>query len=191
MDTKKKVFIVHWWWGNSTEPWFVRLKNSLEQMDFEVKIFDMPNTDEPEIDTRVNFLKNNISDIDKNTYLVWQSVWCQTILRYLSTLDNDIKLWWVAFVAGWFDLIPGSCEWEEIDIAKPWIETPIDLDKAKTHTDNFFAIFSDDDYYVSLDNEKIFREKLNAKTIIETWKGHYSQEDNVIEIPVLLKRFKK
>lgn len=189
MNSKKKVFVIHWWWEQSTEPWFVWLKNSLEQINFEVKIFDMPNTEEPKINTRVNFLKNNILNIDKNTYIVWHSIWCQTILRYLSTLDEDKKLWWIAFIADWFDLITWS--YEEIDIAKPWIETPINFDKAKIHTDNFFAIFSDDDYYVSLDNEKIFREKINAKTVIETWKWHYSQKDGITEIPVLLERFKK
>ena len=34
---------------------------------------------------------------------------------------------------------------EIIEIAKPWMETPIDFEKVRSHTGKVVAVFSDDD----------------------------------------------
>ena len=186
---KKRVFVVHWWWGLPSDEWFVRLKNTLEKNGFEVSLLEMPDTDAPKIDKRVNFLNDSIPYLDENTFFVWHSIWCQTIFRYLQSSSQVKKIWWIACVAWWFDLIPDS--YDEVEVAQPWLNTFDWFDAVKKYTNNIFWIFSDDDYYVSLENEKIFREKLDAKTIIEHGKWHYdSNLDWVKTIPVLLNWFK-
>jgi len=101
-------------------------------------------------------------------------------------LPDGVKIGGAVFVAGWFIL--GDLETkEEKIIGKPWIETPIDFSKVKTTTNNFVAIFSDDDPVIPLEeNKKLFEEKLNAKIIIEHNKGHFSGSDNVTELPSAL-----
>lgn len=49
-------------------------------------------------------------------------------------------------------------------------------------TNKITCIFSDNDYFVSLNQEKKFRELLNAKIIIVKEKGHISVDDGVDEL---------
>ncbi len=181
----KRVFIIHGWEGYPEEGWYPWLKKELEKNGFEVFVPAMPNTDEPKINEWVGYLQNLIPNPDENTYLVGHSIGCQAILRYLEKSENK-KIGGVVCVAGWFILSDLETEEEKI-IGRPWIETPIDFNKIRMATDNFVAIFSDNDSVVPLkENEKMFREKLNAKIIIEQSKGYFSEGDGVKELPAVL-----
>lgn len=145
----------------------------------------MPNPEEPKIESWVTYLANLVGETDEHTYFIGHSIGCQTILRYLETLDNK-RVGGAVFVAGWFVLSDLETEAEKI-IGKPWIESLIDCEKVKATTNNFVAIFSEDDQVVPLEeNSKLFKEKLNAKIIIESNKGHFSGSDGVIELPSVL-----
>ena len=64
--------------------------------------------------------------------------------------------------------------------------TLIDWDKVKKLANKFVVIFSDNDPDVDVTDSKIFKEKLGAKIIIEHNKGHFSDSDNVKELPIVL-----
>ncbi len=85
-------------------------------------------------------------------------------------------------VAGWFHLqnLEGP---KEETIAMPWIETPIDFEKIKNATDNFTVFLSDTDEWVPLSDREIFKEKLGAKVIVQKNKGHFTEDDGVVEMP--------
>ena len=107
-------------------------------------------------------------------------------MRYLETKEV-IKIGGILFVAPWLDLLPEAIEDEEsYNIAQPWIKTPINFEKIKEFTNNISCIFLNDDYFVSLEQEKEFRDKLGAKTIIVNNKGHISQDDNIYELQEIL-----
>ena len=63
---------------------------------------------------------------------------CQAILRYLEKLENK-KIGGAIFVAGWFNLSEFTFkeepadEEEERNIAKPWLETPMNFKKIKEY----------------------------------------------------------
>ena len=62
--------------------------------------------------------------------------------------------------------------------------------KIISHTKKFTGIFSDNDPFVPLDkNEGLLKEKLGAKTIVLHDKGHFTEEDNVTELPEALEEF--
>ncbi len=181
----KRVFIIHGWDGYPEEGWFPWLKKELGQNGFEVFVPSMPNPGEPKIEEWVSFLKKIVGQPDENTYFVGHSIGCQTILRYLETLDNK-KVGGAVFVAPWFVLSDLETEEEKI-IGKPWIETPINFKNVKAATSNFICIFSKDDPVVPLDeNIKLFKEKINPKIIIEQSKGHFSGSDGITELPSAL-----
>lgn len=180
----KKVFIIHGWSGNPEEGWFPWLKKELEKKGFHVEIPSMPDTDSPKIEAWVSFLKKAIKNSGRDTYLVGHSIGCQAILRYLA--ETKAEIGGVVFVAGWVTL-KGLETDEERQIAKPWIETPVDFTKAKSAIKLCVAVFSDNDPFVPLDNSNVFKEKLGAKIIIEKQKGHFSGSDNVKELPCVLK----
>jgi len=182
----KKVYLIHGWGGSdSSEGWFGWLKEESKKLGIKVISFNMPNTDEPKIEEWIGFLKENAKDLDEETYFVGHSVGCQAILRYLEILDFGIKIGGVVFVAPWMELDKNTIEEEGeevVEIARPWMETPIDFDKIKEHTNNFLCILSDNDPYVPLNNKEFFEEKFNAKLIIKNDEEHFNETEKIPEI---------
>ena len=184
--------MIHGWGGEPNVGWMLWLRKELEKKGFEVIAPQMPNTDYPKIDEWVGFLKQKVGEPDENTYFVGHSIGCQTVLRYLEKLPENVKVGGALFVAGWFNLTSEVYEDEEdAEIAKPWLETPIDCDKILTHTKKFTALFSDKDPYVPVEDSEIFKEKLGAKIIIQHNRGHFAGEDGTTELPVALEELLK
>ena len=181
----KRVFMIHGWEGSPDNCWFPWLKKELESRGFQVYTPEMPDSEEPKIEPWVSTLSKIVESPDSETYFIGHSIGCQTIMRYLQILPESTKVGGVIFVAGFFNL-PNLETQEEKDIAKPWLKTRIDTDKIKTLTDNIVAIFSDDDPDVPLDDSELFKERLGAKIIIEHNKGHFSDDANVTELPIVL-----
>ena len=183
----KKVYLVHGWGGSSKGGWFDWLKKELSKKKIRVYASDMPDTENPTIEKWVGFLEKNVKDIDNDTFFVGHSIGCQTILRFLERLPEKVKVGGAVFVAGWFNLKNLETPGDE-KIAKPWIENKIDLNRVKKHTNNFLAIFSENDPFVPISDAKLFKEKLGAKIIIKKNKGHF---DNIDRIEEILDFFKK
>ncbi|MBI2669696.1 MAG: alpha/beta hydrolase [Candidatus Yanofskybacteria bacterium] len=183
---KKGVFIIHGWDGYPEEGWFPWLKKELESRGFEVQVPAMPEPAVPKIEVWVSHLSKIVGDVNENTFFVGHSIGCQTILRYLESLPVDKKVGGTVFVSGWFVLGDLETEEEKI-IGRPWIETPINFNLIKGLTNNFVAIFGDNDPVVPFEeNKKLFEERLNTKIIIEHDKGHFSGSDGVTELPSAL-----
>jgi hypothetical protein len=182
---QKRVFIIHGWDGYPEEGWFPWLKQELEKKGFQVQVPAMPEPAEPKIKAWVSHLAKAVGDVDEKIFFVGHSIGCQAILRYLASLPADKKVGGAVFVAGWFTLMNLQTEAEK-EIAKPWLETPIDFEKVKQHTKKFFAIFSDNDEVVPLDNKELFEQRLGAKTTVRHQKGHFSGNDGVSELPSAL-----
>ena len=183
----KRAFIIHGWDGYPEEGWLPWLKRELEARGFEVTIPAMPESAAPKIGTWIPHLAKLIGEPDEQTYLIGHSIGCQAILRYLETIAKDTKIGGAVLVAGWADLTPaGMATPQEQEIGRPWIETLIQWDIIRQRSRFFVAIFSDNDYFVPLDNSTLFKEKLGAETIVEHDKGHFSGSDGVTELPSAL-----
>lgn len=184
----KRVFIIHGWDGYPEEGGFPWLKKELEEKSFQVKVPAMPYPLHPKIEEWVPFLRKVVGKPDENTFLVGHSIGAQTILRYLESLDQDAKIGGVIFLAGWINLYDQAFETAgDAEIARPWLNTPINWEKVKSHATNFTAIFSDNDPFVPLTDSEIFKEKLGAKIVVEKSKAHYSGSDGITELPMVLK----
>ncbi len=183
----KKAILVHGWDGSPDEAWFPWLKDKLEARGYQVEAPSMPETGEPVIEKWVPYLKNVVGQSDRGTCFVGGSIGCQTIMRYLETLPQRVKVGPVVFVAGWFTL--ENLEGPESEaIAKPWIETPIDLAKVRSHLTKLVCFFSDDDPWVPLEkNRAKFEQELGAKVIVQQGKGHF---DELTELPEVLGELK-
>jgi len=181
---QKRVFIIHGWDGYPEEGWFPWLKIELEKLGFEVTIPAMPDSAKPAIEVWVSFLSKLVGDPNEQTYFVGHSIGCQAVLRYLDTLET--KIGGAVLVAGWLMRLTGDLSDEEITIAKPWIENPIDYQKVSNICSKVTAIFSDNDEFVHLDNIKLFEERLGAKTVVEHAKSHFSGGDGITELPSAL-----
>lgn len=179
----KRVFIIHGWGGVGGEGWQAWLKVELEKKGFQVFTPDMPDTENPKIETWVPLLAKLVGTCNQETFFVGHSVGCQTILRYLADLPAGEKAGGAVFVAGWLTL--QGLDFQEEKIAAPWLRLPLDFKKIRSKTKNFFALFSDNDPYVPMEDEKLFQEKLGAETLLFKNKGHFTEEPN---LPIVLKK---
>ncbi len=186
-----KIYIVDCWDGTKDDGWYPWLDEKLSNENNKVFRFNMPNSANPKIGEWVSFLDQQIDNLDENTYLVGHSIGCQTILRYLESKDVT-KIGGVLLVAPWLDLLDYAIEDEEsYDTAMPWLTEKIDFEKVKKFTNNIHCIFSDDDYFVSIDQKGKFEKLLGAKTLVVSGKGHISEEDGVNELDEILDECKK
>ncbi len=181
---KKRVFIVHGWGGNPEEGWRPYLIRKLQQRNFSVFNPAMPDTENPKMKAWVNHLAKIVGTPDKDSYFIGHSLGVITILRYLESLKTDQEIGGAVFVAGFVKDL--TFEGYKGELAT-FFKTPLDWNKIKTHCKKFVAIHSDNDPYVSLENADIFKEKLEAKIIIQHNMKHFSGDDGITQLPIALK----
>jgi predicted alpha/beta hydrolase family esterase len=112
-------------------------------------------------------------------------------MRYLETLPEKIKIGKIIFVAGWFNLKNMESK-EEKRIAKPWLTKPINFLKIRKKTNNITVFLSSNEPYGCVkENERKFKDALNANVIIEKNKGHFTPEYGITEVPEVLNEILK
>lgn len=189
----KEAIIVHGWEGSPEEPMHNWLKKEIEKKGYNVSVPKMPNPSAPKIKAWVGHLKKFTKLIDEDAYLIGHSVGSQAVLRYVQTLKTNKKIKGIILIAPWMHLDATTIEEEGEEvrkIAKPWMETPINWKKVKSHCKNFVCIFSNNDPYVPLSDRRIFKNKLKAKVITLKNRGHFTESDNIKKLPEVLKFIK-
>jgi predicted alpha/beta hydrolase family esterase len=183
--SKPRVFIVHRWDGSPSEGWYPWMKERLQADGCTVRVLKMPHPKKPTIRDWVGTLQEAVKKPNDRTFLLGHSIGCQTIMRYLETLSKGEGVGGALFVAPWFTL-KGLETNEDREIARPWIETPIDTKDVASHVRSIFALFSNDDPYVPISNVAQFEQRLNAWTRTERKAGHFSGEDGADQLPQAL-----
>ena len=185
----KRVFLIHGWDGSPEEPMHVWIKKTLEEKGFEVYVPSMPNPEKPEIKSWIKKIKEIVGQLNKEDIFIGHSIGCQAVLRYIEKLYKNERVKKVILIAPWMYLDKKTIEEEgkeSIKIAKPWVETPIDFEKIKTHCNEFIGIFSYNDPYVPLSNADIFKKNLDTKVLILKNRGHFDPSHNIDKLPELL-----
>lgn len=179
----KRVIIVHQWMAGADGDWRPWLKEELEKLGYKVLVPEMPDIDTPIIKKWVDKLAEVVGTPDSDTYFVGHSIGCQTIIRYLETIN--IPVGGAVFVAGWFNL--QNLEDKETEkIAKPWIETPIDLEKVKSILPEATLIISDNDPFNCFEENKAKFAQIMTKGIVMPNAGHFETKNGFIELPEVL-----
>ena len=179
----KKIYLIHGWGGSPTsEGWFGQLIKEFRKRNIELIIPQMPNTNYPKINEWVGELRKIIDMKNYNNYLIGHSIGCQAIMRFLEQLSGNMKFKLI-FIAGWFNLLETAYYVEEDrEIARPWIETPIDTKKVKKHVEKIIAIFSTSDDCVPISDAELFKKRFMARIIIKENEGHFNETKKIKEI---------
>jgi len=179
----KRLFIVHGWDGSSKEPMIAWLGKTGTELGFETTVLDMPNPSVPTIDAWTKHLEDSVYYVDQDTYFMGHSIGCQAVLRYLE-MNKGSQLGGVILIAPAF-VVSGLDTQEDQDIFRPWKDRLIDFTSIRPMSSNFVTIFSDNDESVPLEvNKDIIEKGLGQKIIIEHGKGHFSEEDGVVDLLV-------
>lgn len=190
----RRAVIIHCWEGYPEYCWYGQVKNDLEALGFAVQLPAMPETETPKLETWLPKLREVVGEADEDLYLIGHSVGVITILRYLESLPDNIKIGGVVMVAGFADDLGYMDSVEDKTVLPSFFKTPIDWDKIKTHTNSFIAIHSDDDPYVSLEHADILKDKLAAEIIIKPGMKHFSgevdDEESCTELPEVVEEIK-
>ena len=180
---RKRAFLIHGWEGYPEEGWHPWLKQELEKKGFDVYVPVMPDIASPTMSKWVPSLAKVVGKADENCYFVGHSLGCVTILRYLETLKEGQKIGGVVLVAGFgHDLEYADYKGE----LSSFFRTPVEWEKIKRHCKKFVAVHSDDDPWIPLKHSILFRDKLGDKVIIEHNMKHFSGDDGIMELPVVL-----
>ena len=159
----KRIIIIHGWSGSPDDNWLPWLKSELGKLGHDVIVPSMPDADNPIIEDWVNYLSSVVNEPNSNTYLIGHSIGCQAIMRYLENIDK--KIGGVIFVSGLFNL-ENMVSDEEERIAKPWIKTPINLEKIKMIISKSTLIISDNDPYDAFEENKKKFTELGSKIVV-------------------------
>lgn len=178
---------MHGWKGSPTSDWIGWTAQAFQKKGYEVITPMMPDTNCPVVEKWVGHLRSAVGAVDENTYFIGHSIGCQTIMRFVETLNA--KVGGAIFVAGWFDLKNMESK-EEEEIAKPWIQTPIDYAKVKVNLARSVVVLGDDDPVVAYEEtKKDFETRLGSEVITIPNAGHMTSGDGFGPFPQLVEIF--
>ncbi|RJQ30188.1 serine hydrolase family protein [Candidatus Parcubacteria bacterium] len=180
----KKIIIVHGWDGAADLDWMPWVTSEFKKFGYEVLCPDLPHSENPTIEDWVPFLSKIVGQPDQETYFIGHSIGCQTIMRYLESID--VKVGGAIFVAGWFDL--DNLEGLKAQaIAKPWLEAPIDTEKVKNNLGFSITILGDNDPWVPyLKTKEKFEKLLGSEIVTVPNGGHITSDDGYGPFPQLI-----
>jgi len=171
-----KVVIIHGYGGepmHGFRPW---LKAELEAKGFEVSVPAMPSPDAPRVDEWVAAIGREAAE---GCVLVGHSLGCTAILRYLEGAERKVA--GAVLVAGFAEKLG-----DDFKALENFVDAPLDFAAVRRNCGKMVAIFSDNDPYVPLSQEKVFREKLGAKTMVLHARGHFSSSEGTVKLPEAL-----
>ncbi len=172
-----RAIIVHKWNGSPTGDFIPWLRDCLSGEGFSVSVPEMPTTT---IDAWVSAISSAAGTPDLSTCLIGHDAGCQAIVRYLSTLQDGQEFRAVFLVAPWTRLDGANDEG-----IKQWVNEPIDWNAAKVCARRFVVIYSDNDNLVPVENSEMFGKLLNAELVLDSGRHHFSDEDDVTQLPSL------
>lgn len=180
-----RAILIHCWGGEPETRWYPAVRRELESRGFGVAVPAMPDNNSPKLSTWLPKLQELAGDPDEDLYLIGHSSGCITILRYLESLPEGAKIGGAILVAGFVDSLNGVADIE--DELENFFETPIPFEKIKERANHFVAIHSDNDPFIDLYHGREFEDKLDAKLIVKSGQGHFSDSEDggetVTELP--------
>lgn len=175
----KKFYIIHGYGADSYSNFFPWLKNKLNQEKIFCEVLDLPNTNFPNLNEWINYLKNHI-EINENTYLICHSLGCISALKYIDKY-NLTKIKGIYLVSGFDQVLPLFPQ------LNSFTNTKINYQKVIEKINLRYVISSYDDELVPFELSKKLAENISAKFIELNNYGHFLVEQ-VQEIYDLIKK---
>jgi leucyl-tRNA synthetase len=194
-ERKTKVLIIHGFMATSQSDWFQWLKKELEELNYEVLIPDMPNTDHPILKDWSKSLEALVTDFTEDDIVIGHSMGAFAA-QYLAQKTKINKLFLVAPVSEFMvndetktESIKKTFTAEQIEILREFTDYKLNYQSINANVEKIYAYFSDDDPYTSPKQQEQLVEKLPGKYQVLNNKGHINVSDSrasVSELPEII-----
>lgn len=165
----KKVLIIHGWESNSKEHWFLKEKEKLEKLGYEVSVPDMPNSFFPKEEEWVQIIKD--FDPDENSVLIGHSLGGTAILRYLEGASK--KAGNCIFIATPIRKL--ESKEEDFSPVYNFFESEINYQKIKQNCNNFYILNQTNDPYVPLQHGKDLADSIGGELKMIKGNDHFDK----------------
>ena len=189
----QRLLLIPRWGGTPTSDWYPWARAELnahpEKPFGRLEVASMPQPDSPTIPAWVGRVRELLGeDLEElgRTVVLGHSVGCQALLRALAELPGGARVAGTMCVAGWFWT---DDPWESL---LPWIETPLDLERARTASGSpVVAMISDDDPFTGdwRANAAAWRERMGADVVLAPGAKHFNATHHPIIVETMLERF--
>lgn len=177
----RRVFIIHGYQGAPYHGWRPWLQKELRDRGFRVFVPAMPSPNSPSEKEWVKKIALLAGEPTHHDFFVGHSLGCIAILRFLEKLKPGEKVGGVILVAGFTDDLG-------MEDLSSFYRAPIGWGEIRSHCAKFVAVISDNDRYVPLAHGKSFELNLGAEVVVQHNMGHFSGNEGVVELPVVLEK---
>jgi len=186
---RRSLVTVHRWAGNPETdfyPWLGQQVLTPPALFDEVLTPRMPEPGTPTIERWVPALANVLGPTPSpSTVLLGHSVGCQTVLRYLASLPEGRRVEGALLVAAWFEV---DRPWSAV---RPWLDTPIDLARARAALGRCVVVLSDGDPFTTdwRRNTRLWEERMGAEVVVVPGGRHFNNPREPAILDALRTRF--
>ena len=170
------VYIIHGYQANSRDHWFPWLKNTLEIEGHDVTVLDLPNTECPNGDEWVQYMKEHITNVNKDTIFIAHSLGVITTLKFIQDLDVS-KVGSLAMVSGFKGDLPDDRRLPDQEVLDSFFKWDLDFEKLHNKVIHMFGVGAKDDYVVPIDATRKLCEALDCKLYEQETGGHFCSQD--------------
>ncbi|MDO4627042.1 MAG: alpha/beta hydrolase [Pasteurellaceae bacterium] len=173
----KLVYLTHGYTANSQSHWFPWLKQQLQARQIECRVFDMPNSCQPNVDEWLTYHQQHIDRCDEDCFFIGHSLGCIATLHYLAQTQRNI---------GGLLLVSGFCEHlphlPELD---SFTQNPINFEHIIPLTPQRTVVASLNDSIVPPDYSAHLAKQLKAKYVTVQQGGHFLARDRFNRFPLV------
>jgi hypothetical protein len=166
----KQAILLHGTGGNDKDYfWFENAKKLLEENDYAIWWPQLPSPDRPTLDEAVDYVQENMPELDENSVIIGHSSACPLILSLFQRSDLHVRL--AILVSGYYTAIQDKVS--DLMIEKDGY----DWEKVKSSADEIVLINSDNDPWGCDDVQaRPVADNLGAKFILAKQQGHMGSE---------------
>jgi len=157
----KKVFMIHGFRGEPNGGWRPWLMGELAQNNIWACSLAMPTPEHPMKDEWIQTIKEAVKIPNDEIFLIGHSLGVPTILKYLETLDENLKIGGAVLVSGpVFEIKKNG-----YDEVNTFLDKPFNFEHIKNVCKNFVVIHGDDDPNVLFSEGEFLAGKLSCPII--------------------------
>lgn len=180
---KKQVYILPGYLATPKDHWFPWLAEKIQSTGAAVKIIEFTHPEQPVLEQWQVDLKQQIQHLDAHSIVIAHSLGCVSSLVYLSKALKDQKLHGLICVAGFYEKLSALPQLNE------YIQqTHFDDGLLRTHIQQRYVFFSNNDGLVPAPLSIRFGQMLNAQMAEVKQAGHFMGQDGYTQFPQLWER---